>query len=190
MSNGNVHAMLDIETTDNRDTAAVLSIAAVFFTRDSVIETFSSNLRLQPQLDCGRTVGEYTLRWWLTQASQEARERAFLSSDRRNYHDAFNDLCDRIEKFAQTNPKGFVDVWGNGSDFDNVVLRSAAKAMGINRSWNYRGNRCYRTLVGTLDPDKKLYVPPEVAHDPLEDALAQAMHLSAIQEAYPAINIL
>jgi hypothetical protein len=70
------------------------------------------------------------------------------------------------------------EVWGNGADFDNLILANAYAKCCIEQPWSYRKNRCYRTL-------KNMY--PEVqleqvgtAHHALCDAETQALHLIQI----------
>lgn len=74
-------------------------------------------------------------------------------------------------------PKG-VRVWGNGSDFDNVILRNAYAAIGSTYPWRYNDNMCYRTIKN-LAPDVKM-ARQGVHHNALDDARSQALHLIAI----------
>ena len=37
-------------------------------------------------------------------------------------------------------------LWGNGSDFDNVIVGSLFDSFGLVKPWSYGRNRCYRTM--------------------------------------------
>lgn len=74
-----------------------------------------------------------------------------------------------------------VRIWGNGADFDNVILASVYKRIGMEQPWLYRNNRCYRTLKA-LHPE----IPIErvgTHHNAVDDAESQARHLLAIMRS-------
>jgi exodeoxyribonuclease VIII len=74
--------------------------------------------------------------------------------------------------------EGIPVVWGNGADFDNVILGNAYLAVNKPRPWSFWNNRCYRT-VRAMAPNID-YVRPVIAHHALHDARAQALHLIEI----------
>ncbi len=74
--------------------------------------------------------------------------------------------------------KDVVKIWGNGADFDNVILTSAYKRNDLELPWRYTNNRCYRTLK-SLYPEIKLE-RSGTHHNALDDAISQANHLMSI----------
>lgn len=77
-------------------------------------------------------------------------------------------------------PNKHVNVWGNGSSFDNVILRNAYDRCGILTPWAYWRDRDLRTakdMAETLTGTQFLKRTPALAHHALEDATAQALDL-------------
>ncbi|MEM8467778.1 3'-5' exonuclease, partial [Morganella morganii] len=79
-----------------------------------------------------------------------------------------------------------VQVWGNGSSFDNVILRSAYENCGITPFWKHWNDRDVRTIVelgrnAGIDPKKDFPFVGE-AHNALDDALHQVNYVVAIHQ--------
>jgi hypothetical protein len=68
--------------------------------------------------------------------------------------------------------------WGNGSTFDNVILRNAFRACNYEPPWSYWNDRCYRTLK-SQHPDVKM-ARTGTHHNAYDDAVSQANHLLQI----------
>jgi len=179
-----MHVMLDLETMGIGTKAAVIAIGAVKFHPRGEPGTFDTsdpnlspyfymNVNLQSAIDAGLTVDGATVMWWLKQ-SEAARER--LTQDATSLQAALNEFAIWI---GASRPP----VWGNGAAFDCVVLRNAYLATGVYPPWGFRDERCYRTLR-TVTPEVA-WEPPTVAHDALQDAMAQAKHL---QKIYKHLN--
>jgi len=63
-----MNIVVDIETTDNCPTAAILSIGAAALSSDgAVVSTFYTPVSLDNCLRIGMTVGADTLAWWMEQ---------------------------------------------------------------------------------------------------------------------------
>lgn len=79
------HIMIDLETMDNRPTAAIVAIGAVAFDpATGEVDTdcaFYINIDLQSSLDAGLTVSGSTVNWWLQQ-SEAAREEITAPGER------------------------------------------------------------------------------------------------------------
>jgi DNA polymerase III epsilon subunit-like protein len=164
-----VNIMLDLETMSSAPDAALLSIGAVTF---GAGEEKAFYAVIDPRTDRGR-IDAATMCWWAQQSDKARavfndREATFLNV-------ALLDFTAFI--------KGFDDVrlWGNGSDFDNVVLHSAFDRALLTAPWSHRQNRCYRTLKN-LRTDIP-FEPLGVAHNAVDDARAQARHAQKILAA-------
>jgi len=169
------HIMLDLETLGTRPGSIVLTIGAVKFDRGGVRDKFYTAICEADSSANGLSSDPSTVEWWQKQ-SAEAREAAFAGTDSlRDALEAFSEFCNKDA------PLG-VAIWGNGSDFDNVLLEAAYRAVGMEPPWRFTGNRCYRT-VKNLFPD--VWVDPVgTAHNALDDATYQANNLIAISNLY------
>lgn len=163
-------AAIDIETLDLEPTAVVLSIGvALFSLTEGVTATRYYVLDKKSQHARGRTVRESTLRWWRDQ-SPEAQ--AVLDAEGMPVADALTDLASFLAENAAC------EVWGYGSDFDNVTLSSLSRAFDVDVPWHYRANRCGRTIAALPDlvDGVKFDLPDRVGthHNAVDDAIYQA----------------
>jgi exodeoxyribonuclease VIII len=71
-----------------------------------------------------------------------------------------------------------VELWGNGSDFDNVILGDAYEAAAMRRPWSYNKSRCFRTALADAPEAERERLWKRysvgVGHNALDDALRQA----------------
>jgi len=73
-------------------------------------------------------------------------------------------------------------MWGNGSDFDNIILEGAYLRANKLPPWSYRQNRCYRT-ISALHPEMprdSFKESDSIAHHALHDAKTQVKHAMSI----------
>ncbi len=87
-----------------------------------------------------------------------------------------DDALLQLREFIDENSgEFFVQVWGNGANFDNTILR---------RSYERQGDRDVRTIVElgkAIDFDARTAIPFEgERHNALDDARYQAKYVSAI----------
>jgi hypothetical protein len=165
--------MLDIETLDTTPTAVILSIGAVRFDIDKpqfLGEKFHHHIDIASNQAYHRTISGSTVEWWMKQ-NDEARQK-ITSAIKSPLPDVLGKLLDFIGDAER--------IWGNGSDFDNVIVLNACKATGV-RTWKYSANSCYRTLKN-LYPEIEKPNFEGVAHDALDDAINQALHLQSIYQ--------
>jgi exodeoxyribonuclease VIII len=70
------------------------------------------------------------------------------------------------------------EMWGNGADFDNVILGASYGAIGQRPPWKYSNNRCFRTLKNLIPVDAANELWEKHAkgthHNALDDAVRQA----------------
>ncbi|EKL0158093.1 3'-5' exoribonuclease, partial [Escherichia coli] len=115
-SRAGIHLMIDIETMGKNPNAAIISIGAIFFdpqTGDMGPE-FSKTIDLDT---AGGVIDRDVIKWWLKQ-SREAQSA--ILTDEIPLDDALLQLREFI---AENSGEFFVQVWGNGANFDNVILR-------------------------------------------------------------------
>lgn len=158
------NVMVDLETLGNGPQAAIIAIGAVKFDETGLGEEFYAVVDAQSCVDAGLKMDVSTIMWWMQQ-SDEAR----AAFKRQGEHLA-NALL-RFSKFVGPDNK----LWGNGAAFDNTILGSAYRAVGVEQPWKFGNDRCYRT-VKAMYPDKP--IPRSgVHHNALDDAKSQALHL-------------
>lgn len=183
------HIMLDLETMGKGPEAAIVSIGAVEVLPEagSIGAEFYRVVDLQSSMHSGGKVDGSTIMWWMRQ-SDAARAALDTEGTRGHLTDIYsvlNEFIGWVHGLVPPNEHGVsdVDVWGNGAAFDNVILSSAfGNTCGLlERPWGYRNDRCYRTLRA-LYPQIKC---PDVgvAHNALDDAKAQGLHLIELLKA-------
>ena len=168
-----MHTMLDLETLGTGPNALILSIGAVKFNLKNL--TLGEQFHVSVDLDTLRTdaygfdIDPGTVKWWMAAERQPGRD-ALAAAPK-------TDLPSMLEGFALwMGEDNFV--WGNGSSFDNVVLRNAYEKLGMEPPWPYWKDRCYRT-VKNLAPDL-LIQRLGSHHSALDDARSQATHMLAL----------
>ncbi|EHX1934491.1 3'-5' exoribonuclease, partial [Escherichia coli] len=171
------HLMIDLETMGKNPDAPIISIGAIFFdpqTGDMGPE-FSKTIDLDT---AGGVIDRDTIKWWLKQ-SREAQSA--LLTDEIPLDDALLQLREFID---ENSGEFFVQVWVNGANFDNVILRRSYERQGIPCPWRYCNDRDVRTIVElgkAIDFDARTAIPFEgERHNALDDARYQAKYVSAI----------
>lgn len=164
-----INIMLDLETLGTDPDAAILSIGACKFDLDGVYDVFHTVI--DPSSVKG-SIDVPTVMWWMKQ-SDEARQ-ALTDAD---------ETIDRMVALADFSQwigsRDDVLMWGNGSPFDNVILRSAYDSYKMLPPWNWWNDRCYRT-VKSLHRDVPMPEREGVHHNAMDDAVNQAEHLILI----------
>lgn len=165
--------MLDLETFGTRPGAVIIQLGAVIFIEKNLINAFDERINMDSSVAAGFMLEPSAIAWWMLQ-DEKARTDLFRPSE--SIHQVLSDFS----QFLRSIPEVWT-LWGNGADFDNVLLAEAYKKTCISMPWQQRQNRCYRTI-------KNLY--PEFSiertgthHNALEDAKSQALHLQQILAA-------
>ncbi|HFL4487956.1 TPA: 3'-5' exoribonuclease [Escherichia coli] len=176
-SRAGIHLMIDLETMGKNPDAPIISIGAIFFdpqTGDMGPE-FSKTIDLDT---AGGVIDRDVIKWWLKQ-SREAQYA--IMTDEIPLDDALLQLREFID---ENSGEFFVQVWGNGANFDNVILRRSYERQGIPCPWRYCNDRDVRTIVElgkAIDFDARTAIPFEgERHNALDDARYQAKYVSAI----------
>ncbi|EJX6441264.1 3'-5' exoribonuclease, partial [Escherichia coli] len=128
------HLMIDLETMGKNPDAPIISIGAIFFdpqTGDMGPE-FSKTIDLET---AGGVIDRDTIKWWLKQ-SREAQSA--IMTDEIPLDDALLQLREFID---ENSGEFFVQVWGNGANFDNTILRRSYERQGIPCPWRYYNDR-------------------------------------------------
>lgn len=163
------HIMIDIETLSTCSNAVILSIGAVEFDATTLGKKFHTTIDIDSCLKHGLSIEGRTVAWWMDQ-----------SDNARNvFRTPGYTLPDVLQAFSFTSemPWSNAQVWANGTDFDIAILANAYKKCGMKVPWAYNAVRDYRTMRKEFPIVK---TEPIVAHNALDDAIAQAKTLQAI----------
>ncbi|WP_139517084.1 exonuclease, partial [Escherichia coli] len=171
------HLMIDLETMGKNPDAPIISIDAIFFdpqTGDMGPE-FSKTIDLET---AGGVIDRDVIKRWLKQ-SREAQSA--IMTDEIPLDDALLQLREFID---ENSGEFFVQVWGNGANFENTILRRSYERQGIPCPWRYYNDRDVRTIVElgkAIDFDARTAIPFEgERHNALDDARYQAKYVSVI----------
>jgi len=164
--------MLDLETMGDGKDAAIVAIGAVYFDADGPKEKkFYRTVSLKTSMENGGTVSASTILWWLRQSKEASNEFVFAK-------ESMEDALVEFEQFIDN--KNTCTVWGNGANFDNVILRATYERWGnMPAPWRWYNDRCYRTLKNMF-PEISPSEQANDKHNALSDAYWQAEHASRI----------
>lgn len=163
-----LHCMIDLETLSTHNFATILSIGACKFDPQGSTVEHKFHVYIEPA-SCERSgmrISADTVDWWMDAGRDSARKQLMdHKADRVDLMEALLGFTD----WYGTTP---MPTWGNGSDFDNVILANAYKLTALSCPWDFWDNRCFRTLKnlgGGIAPPRAC-----LAHDALADAVYQA----------------
>jgi hypothetical protein len=169
-----IDVMLDLETLGTKPGCKILSLSAVTFRQDvrETQQVFDTTITVssQPRL----VVEQDTVAWWQRQ-DEQVRKAVFNNPNAKHIREAlltFNDWLKTLGKIPR--------IWGNGASFDAPVLRAAFELENIEPGWNFRDERCYRTLsseFGFMATDVEFV---GMKHTSLADAKYQAARAEII----------
>lgn len=165
--------MCDLETTGTSGGCCILSVGLVFILDGVICDTYYDKISHEFSKYAGFHDDPDTVAWWNKQRA-DIQEEAF--SGMRTPDSVLESISHKLKEYGT--PRD-IYLWGNGSDFDNVILSAAYKRLGMPQPWHYTNNSCYRTWKNSAPVP---YQKPMDAHNALADAIAQARHLIQIHE--------
>lgn len=169
------HMVFDIETLAKSANAVVLSIGAAILRPDGSMTSTRWVIKRQPQVALGRVIDPDTVSWWMSQ-DEEARKISFPGEEREmDYVDgALDQIMDQWREHQCSM------AWGYGAAFDLAILESLYRDMDMGVPWTYKQQGCLRTISSLYPevPREKPFCP----HDPLSDAIAQALWLRSLMD--------
>ena len=177
------HVMLDLETMGLRPDAAIVSIGACHFDGTEILSTFYRPVSLASCLEVGLTTTPSTVDWWSKQPIEA--QLAWRTDDALNLESALYGFNRWLDGFSD--PKRTA-VWGNGANFDPVLMTSAYEALGADPPWQYWAVHCFRTVRSL---HRSIAEPARLGthHHALDDAVHQARHLQKIAAVSRAFTL-
>ena len=170
------HAMLDLETLGKRPYCALLSIGACAMRLDRdepITDLFYQPITLESCFEVGLKADASTIQWWMTNehVTQEARDNAFQPGL------PLPEALDAFTDWLQSRP---LQLWGNSARFDLGILEAAYLVCGKEPPWDFRLERCYRTIKNLPGAAGVEFVRVGTYHNAVHDAVSQAIHLRQI----------
>lgn len=167
-----IHIMIDLETVSTAHNAAILSLGAVCFAgRNPYSDSrFYAKISLASSEAIGLHVDKETMEWWDKQSPHERAEAFSGTEDILSVLDHFHSWVCKL------GPIENVHLWGNGADFDPVILRSAYETR-TSYPFDFRKHRCYRTVNAIFDSFIPYPKYAEAQHNALADAQHQAKRI-------------
>ncbi|MFM1701893.1 3'-5' exonuclease [Aeromonas salmonicida] len=187
MSNPSLVAVVDIETLAQGHDAVIGAIGVVIvdLAQLRAVDEFYCRVDLAQ----GRQRDDDTMAFWERQKieSPAAWEEMFGNAGRLFLVDALKALSNFLGRHFDK--VAAVELMGNGSEFDNVLLADAYQQWGVDQPWWFRGNQSLRTVVWMgrqlLGIDPKYQLPFEgCCHHALHDARHEAAYLIHILTAF------
>jgi len=160
--------MIDLETLDTSPSAVVLTVGAVKFNCDAILDELYIRLDVDEQIDRGRRVDDGTVAWWAGQP-QAIQDEAMGEHNRTSVADAIP----LLNKFMV----GCEQIWGQGYGFDMTIIENLYQQYGHNKPWNFWNLRDSRTVFKMMPADPVNAIPKVAAHNALADAHHQAQCL-------------
>lgn len=174
--------MLDLETMSTKRNAAIMAIGAaeMDFEKGEIVDTFYVTVDLVSSFENGGHICPIAVKWWLRQKDDA---RYGLLTDSIPITAALIRYQQWLESKSQREQ---LIIWGNGVTFDNVIidntiLRDAFERLEWQCPWPSWNDMCYRTMQ-SMYPEVKATKRIGVAHNALDDAKSQALHLIEIME--------
>lgn len=168
------HIMLDLETMGSNSRAVVIAIGAVYFDPSTGLlgdQFYMTQSDWHDQVKAGCVADMATVRWWLGEQPNSPTEDARKALFKEQF-DTPQSLA-AFHMFCGVNGSSYnVKMWGNGVDFDNVILRHLYGAFGQATPWKYPNSRCFRTLKNEFPVDPPAFEGDK--HNALSDAIFQA----------------
>ena len=166
--------MVDIETMGTKHNAPILSIGAIEFNPHTgeLGETFYGRATLASQKQ--RPIDGDTLEWWMKQG--DLAQQQLFGGERTSLLICLGEFQSFCKK------SGAANLWSNGPTFDEDILRHAFEEQSaMVFPFHFSKSRCCRTAkhFGSVAGAKQNH-KPEVAHDALSDAIAQAKNVMAV----------
>lgn len=183
--------MVDLETLGTRPGSVIVSVGAVFFSASEpkpLGEEFYTIINVPSQINLMMETDPEVMDWWTKQSPevQKVLDDAVLP-EAPSIKQVLARFSMWVKKFAASDK---VQIWGNGANFDNVLLREAYNYADMDAPWNWYNDRCYRTLKNLPAAKGTTLQRLGMHHNALDDAKTQALHAVDIMQRMNAAHAL
>lgn len=172
--------MIDIETLSTDSNALITTISCVQcdIRNGKIGESKEIGIELDQQLKNGAVLDKDTVIWWLSQnkdaiISMIEIEKIDVTVALSELNIWFIGLADKLGCKTKD-----LKLWGNGSSFDNTIVRNLYKRSNIEFVIPYYNDRDVRTLVDLYDIDTRKYEFKGIKHNGIDDCKHQINYCS------------
>lgn len=181
------HVVLDLETLSVNNNAMIISIGAVSLSNQlNITGYFYMPVKLRKLISNDFAVDVSTFNWWMQQ-SKDAIDALDLI-DGHFISQVIPQFCLWLGvqpmSMNKTTPKLKTKLWGNGPEFDNIILKNAFDRVSVVWPFSYNSVQSLRTLRyinDTLDLDAE-FPEPYIKHHALYDAESEAIYLQNVMK--------
>lgn len=166
--------MIDIETVDIKQSAGILSIAAIIFDMENIGLSIELNIGLR---NAEGTRDVDTLSWWKKQDPLLIKLQ-FYPKNPLSHWEALEGLQLFIEEeigFSKVIP------WSNGAAFDISIISNKYEERGLQTPWDFWNVMDVRTICKLAKISRKDITFTGRKHNPIDDCIHQ---IKMVQEAY------
>lgn len=182
-------SVVDIETLDKTTNAIIFAIGCVIVDVNDLSIANEFYTVINPNQK-GRTAGNGTPEWWLKQSveSPDAFEQLQAAYGvNKTLKAALYELGSFLNDEFNGEP---VNMFGNGPEFDNVILDDAFAWAGLKTPWPYWGNQSIRTSnlfmqIAGVKSDREFV---GIKHHALDDAYHEAFLLIDALKQFKPVN--
>jgi hypothetical protein len=175
-----VNMSLDLETLGTTPRSVIFSIGCVAFDATGILSEYYSLISIRNSQSFRFRINPQTEAWWDDQPEEAKVELNRAWETPHTVYDVLDTFGEWVVETA--GDRDNVVMWGNGADFDNVLLTAYYNVFGMDPPWKYTNNRCLRTLKNVFPG----FEPPRVGtlHNALDDAKHQAAWITNILKMY------
>lgn len=128
-------------------------------------------------MDKGLTIDGNTIMWWLQQTPDAKKDLKGLYP---------LDLYSALKQFSKFCNDRY-QIWGNSARFDLGILENAYQTVGLPIPWDFRKERCLRTLVSFNPQIKKETIFEGTPHVAIDDCYHQISYCVKIWKSLKSI---
>jgi len=179
-----IDVMLDIETLGTDSNSVIVSISAVVFDLQTgkIGGEYEVGVNILEQLLNGGVIDTSTIGWWVTQSAVAKQALTnIIPQDLDGVLKSFNTWL----AASTTGQLKDVHIWGNGTVFDNVIVRNLYKRSGVSFVLPYWCDMDVRTLVAVAGINTKSFKFEGTKHCGIDDCKHQIKYCAA---AYKELN--
>jgi hypothetical protein len=182
-----MHIMLDNETLDTTENAALIQIGGVPFELKSGGRVLNDkaldlSISLDGNLAYGRSVSGDAVAWWLKEAEAGRRKMAEAIEHGLPLSTAMVQLSNWVKELEKE--YGEIEgVWAHGITFDLPQIYRAYSQTGIKVPWHYTKARDTRTIYSLIGGAPKV-AGVGTAHSAVDDCIYQICQLQVAMSAF------
>lgn len=179
--------MIDLETLSTFPNAAVIAVAVAVYDDATPKAVSARGWFIDRDLVIGHE-DPSTKEWWESQAAETKR---VVFGGNQSPKEAMQEMNSFIAANCAGVKDDHVRLYADPGMFDFPILRHQLQQLGLNPAWNWRNERCMRTMKKELADNTGITiedVSPEIPHHPVHDCLAQIRELQDLVEIYSMLK--